>query len=168
MNSNLLLMKRKLYLLPHGCRRIGVGMLLAIPVVLLAYFVICHFMTFNLPGHLEAGRIINKCTNTVASALLLGGILLVVFSREKSEDEMIDAIRRSSVVTVAYVFFLLFMAVNLFCLIFPQYYFNPQEHRSLTGGFLATAAHPFLFFLYYEAVFRFRLAKLKGEMRHEE
>ena len=164
----MLLMKRNLYLLPHGCRRIGVGMLLAIPVVLLAYFVIFHFMDFDLPGHLETGRLINKCTNTVASALLLGGIVLVVFSCEKSEDEMIDAIRRSSVVTVAYVFFLLFMAVNLFCLFFPRYYFDPQEHRSLTAGFWTTAAHPFLFFLYYEAVFRFRLAKLKRELRHEE
>lgn len=164
----MLLMKRNLYLLPHGCRRIGVGMLLAIPVVLLAYFVICRFMDSDLPGHLETARAFNRWTNFVASALLLVGILLVVFSCEKSEDEMIDAIRRSSVVTVAYVFFLLFMAVNLFCLIFPRYYFDPQEHRSLTAGFWTTAAHPFLFFLYYEAVFRFRLAKLKRELRYEE
>ena len=97
------------------------------------------------------------------------------FSREKYEDEMIDAVRKSSLMCVAYVSFLVFVTIPLapgLCdivtnLVNPSEVWHKTEWPRL-DELSRTLKEPLIIFVFYEIVFRIRLAKLKKALKNEE
>lgn len=80
------------YLLPHGYKRIG--WCLTIPFLLLGLYMTIFGQSVGLPVWLE--KIFGDYLDEVISIALIVGLLLVGFSREKTEDEYITKIRLES------------------------------------------------------------------------
>ena len=99
-------MKNKTYMLPYRFRKCGYGLIIA------------SVLSFEL-GLLMANvwEIIPK-THTrfismVMYLLFFLGIFLIVMTKEKDEDEMVDSIRRRSIATTAFIAFGIFVVTNL-------------------------------------------------------
>ena len=166
-----MLMKRN-YLLPHVCQRIGVWLLLATLVLFCAYFIACMVIAFKAPDAdnvLSSNSLFTHYWHLAISLMMGVAIVLIAFSREKYEDEMIDSVRKSSVVTVAYVLFIVYMAITLLrCCVNTDFIDMSGNTVSLTADLMDTVCNPILFFLFYEIVFRTRLAKLRKALKNEE
>ena len=161
-----MLMKRN-YLLPHVCQRIGVWLLLATVALFCAYFIACMVIAFKAPD--ADIHLFTHCASTAFSLMMCIAVVLIAFSRERYEDEMIDSVRKSSVVTVAYVLFIVYMAITLLrCCVNTDFIDMSGNRVSLTADLMDTVCNPILFFLFYEIVFRTRLAKLKKALKNEE
>lgn len=166
-----MLMKRN-YLLPHVCQRIGVWLLFATLALFCTYFIACMVIAFDSP---EADNVLSSNSLFthywhLAISLMMGvAIVLIAFSREKYEDEMIESVRKSSIVSVAYVSFLLYMGIHLLRCCFNTDYIDMSGNRvSLMADLMDTVCNPILFFIFYEIVFRTRLSKLRKALRNEE
>ena len=99
-------MKNKTYMLPYRFRKCGYGLIIA------------SVLSFTL-GLLMANvwEIIPK-THTrfismVMYLLFFLGIFVIVMTKEKDEDEMVDSIRRRSIATTAFIAFGIFVVTNL-------------------------------------------------------
>ena len=166
-----MLMKRN-YLLPHAFQRIGVALGLTVAVLLVVYCAACFFIAFDSP---EADSILSsegRFTNTAAfivNTLLCLCIFLMGFSYEECEDEMIDAVRKSSVVSTAYGVFIIYlwcvMAGNMANFIMPAL---NLENNEIIKDLKETITDPVIIFVIYELVFRTRLSKLRKALRDEE
>ncbi|MCH5329469.1 MAG: hypothetical protein J1E04_00795 [Alistipes sp.] len=170
-------MKRS-YLLPHIYQRIGVWMFIAAIVALICYAAVCMIIEFDAtdPDMLLSKRgILVRYSNLVICIFLWISILFTAFSRERHEDEMIESVRRKSVVNVAYTVFLIYLFIVLFGIISDTYFGPvPTYARNVClldfasiKDFMHTITDPTILFLFYEAVFRTRLARLKKALKNE-
>lgn len=169
---------KKNYLLPHVCQRAGVCLGLFAALMLVVYWVVCLRVAFVSEA---ADAILSpsaRFTNFTASAIVIilcTAVILMAFSREKYEDEMIDAVRKSSLMCVAYVSFLVFVAIPLvpgLCDIVANIV-NPSDVWQKTewprlDELSKTLKEPLIIFVFYEIVFRTRLARLKKALKDEE
>ena len=157
-------MKRN-YLLPHRCQRIGIWLLMATLVLFCACCIAG--TTFKSPG-LDIDVVAHRAT-TVFSLMMCIAVVLITFSCEKYEDEMIDSVRKSSVVTVACILFLVYIAITMLrCCVNTDFIDHSGNTVSLTADLRDTVCNPLLFFLFYEIVFRRRLAKFTKALKNEE
>ena len=167
----MMLMKRN-YLLPHVCQHIGLCAALLAGVILIAYIVFCMYIAFrneNADEILSPSSSFTHGTYCIIHLLACIGVLLYTFSREKYEDEMIDSVRKSSVVTVAYVLFLVYIVITMLRICINTDYIDLSgKEVSLTSDLMHTISDPMIFFLVYEIVFRTRLSKLRKALRNEE
>ena len=165
-------MKRN-YLLPHICQRAGLWLGVAAFVAI----VICKVLSAK-------GVIVNTATAlsaaggyiyTLLAMLMCVAVLLITFSKERCEDEMIDAVRKSSVTSVAYTVFLIFTVVSILWymgdLCFNLRHADSVWHQTESNRLrelMNFIKDPFVIFVFYQAVFRIRLSKLKKALKDEE
>lgn len=163
---------KKNYLLPHVCQRTGKGLLLAALLLLAGHFAVCMYAAFSqTPGAdaiLSPASLFMRYSHNVFSFTLGAGILLTAFSCERCEDEMIASVRKDSLVSVAYIAFLLYLLLWLFRSLLSTDYIVQGNRVSPVGDLMQTIGQPLLLFILYETVFRLRLSKLKKAMRDEE
>ena len=110
-----MLMKRN-YLLPHVYQPIGLCAIGLSVVILFTYIVVCMYIAFrnqNADEILSPSSSFTHGTYCIIHMLACIGVLLYTFSCEKYEDEMIDSVRKSAVVTAAYVLFLVYIAITM-------------------------------------------------------
>ena len=157
-------MKRN-YLLPHRCQRIGIGLLLA---ALVPFCACCIAGTTCKSPGVDIDVFVHRAS-MVSGLMMCIAVVLITFSCEKYEDEMIDSVRKSSVVTVAYILFLVYIAITMLRWCFNTDFIDHSGNTvSLTADLRDTLCHPLLFFFYYEIVFRRRLAKFRKALNNEE
>ena len=103
------------YLFPHRFKRIGTWIL--IPFVLLGWYVVNYdiepeFFDFTVPAifvdeifgeKFAFGMTENNILNEIIGVVLILSFLMVAFSKEKQEDELIAKIRLDSLVWATYV-----------------------------------------------------------------
>ena len=154
------------YLFPHRFKKIGIMML--IPVILLGWYVVNYDIEpeiFDL--HVPAifvdeifgekfmfGMTENNVLNEIIGIILIIGFLMVAFSKEKQEDELIAKIRLESLVWATYVNY----AVLLISMIF------------IFGiSFLwVMIFNMFTILLFFIIRFNWQVKKLNKQMSHEE
>ena len=114
------------YLLPHRFKRIG--MFVLIPFIFLGWYVVNYdvepeIFDWRVPAILVDeiigenfvfGMTENNVLNEIIGVVLIIGFLMVAFSKEKQEDELIAKIRLESLVWATYVNY----AVLLFSMLF--------------------------------------------------
>ena len=159
------------YLLPHSYQRIGLWALYSAIALFVIYFFAC--LTIAFSDHADTLlRPDSMFVNSIyfANAILICiGLMLIAFSMEKHEDEMIAAIRKDSVATAAYVIFLFYMTVTIASQIleFRNFSLGIDDSSSLSG-LTQTIVQPIIIFAIYEIIFRIKLAKSKRGLEHEE
>ena len=172
-----MLMKRN-YLLPNVCQRVGVCLGIVAALMLVVYWIVClkvAFVSENADAILSPSARFTNFSASVIVIMLCTAVILMAFSREKYEDEMIDAVRKSSLMCVAYVSFLVFVTIPLvpgLCdivtnLVNPSDVWHKTEWPRL-DELSRTLKEPLIIFVFYEIVFRIRLAKLKKALKNEE
>jgi hypothetical protein len=119
------------FLFPHSCKRIG--WILAVPAAILMILVMHFDFTFKFLDYTQKGAKhinfdngflfniqFNNFTDEVGSLLLICGLLLIAFSKEKVEDERIATLRLESLVWAIYVnsAFLIFSIIFFYSSLF--------------------------------------------------
>ena len=164
---------KRCYLLPHSCQVTGVwlGVAAAAAVVIFKVLTACGVVEVST----YEVSIVGGYLYTTLAMLLCTAVLLITFSRERCEDEMIDAVRKSSVTSVAYAVFLIFTVVSILWymgdLCFNLRHADSVWHQTESNRLrelMNFIKDPFVIFLFYQAVFRVRLSKLKKALRDEE
>lgn len=109
------------FLFPHQFRPLG--WVLALPGLVLGFLII--YRDYQIPGFGMAvqprsiyfhGSIFQNLTNTLALMLVIIGLFLVAFSREKKEDELSTRIRQNALywgILVSYLLYLAWLIINL-------------------------------------------------------
>jgi hypothetical protein len=108
------------FLLPHQLRPIG--WLLAIPGLVFGYFIT--YRNYEIPGFGFSVKpkpafpwpLYQGLTNTLALTLVVTGLVLVAFSKEKKEDELTARMRQNALywgVLVNYIIYLVWLMINL-------------------------------------------------------
>jgi len=104
------------FLFPHYCR--WIGLLLAIPGFVLGYFNVYHEFFFKqLTFNEEQLQVVFGCgnlTDEIALALVVCGLMLIAFAKEKIEDELTARLRLDALywaILINYLGFLLFEIV---------------------------------------------------------
>ena len=163
---------KKSYLLPHAYRRAGVWALISAALVLAAYVTVCMVVAFrceNADALLSRTSLLTIGAYNLTYALVCVGIVLFAFSRERFEDEMIDAVRRSSVVRAAYTVFLFYMTVMLAgCVVDFVSAGVGGDGFATVENILKSVEDPMVMFLFYQLFFRVKLAKLRRALNNEE
>lgn len=167
---------KRTYLLPHVCQRIGVwlGMTTFAAALLTA--------GLSSAGILSSGTEVpdgglshaGGCISMLFRQLLIAAVLLITFSCEREEDEMIADVRKRAITHTAYAVFLLHIVTALLwngCemihnLLHPASLWQEYPIELFRQLALATK-DPLVVFLLYQAVLRTRLAKLKQALKNE-
>lgn len=114
------------FLLPHRLRPLG--WILAIPGFVLGYLII--YRDYEIPGFgflvrpkslFFHGSLYQGLTNTLALTLVITGLFIVAFSKEKKEDELTARMRQNALywaVLVNYLAYVVWLIVNLILSIF--------------------------------------------------
>jgi hypothetical protein len=114
------------FLLPHQLRPIG--WILALPGLVLGYLII--YRDYAIPGFglsvrprspFFHGSLYQGLTNTLALTLIIIGLFLVAFAKEKKEDELTARMRQNALywaVLVNYLIYLLWLIVNVVISVF--------------------------------------------------
>jgi hypothetical protein len=108
------------FLLPHQLK--PVGWLLALPGFLLGYFAL--YKDYKIPGFgipvwprgLVHGPLYQDLTNTLAIALVIMGLFIIAFCKEKKEDELTARMRLNALywaVLINYLMYLLWLLATL-------------------------------------------------------
>ena len=145
---------KKLFLLPHCFQLVG-----WIVAALAAVCVVCALLLAKTP-YLENAPAI------IGTVLLVAGLFLVGFSREKTEDEFTLHLRVSSALTALLVVFFLWILntiVTVFLVRFlPLEVFGPIEIAlDCLTGFVAV-------FVLYLVLFKIRMAHFNKKSAYEE
>ena len=167
---------KRTYLLPHVCQRIGVWLGVTTGAVM--------FLTLglSLAGILSSGTEVpdgglshaSGCVSMLFRQLLIAAVLLITFSCEREEDEMIADVRKRAITHTAYAVFLLHIVTALLwngCemlhnLLHPAPLWQEYPIELFRQLALATK-DPLVVFLIYQAVLRTRLANLKKALKNE-
>ena len=114
------------FLFPHQLRL--VGWILAVPGFVLGYFAL--YQNYKVPGFGLAlwprspffhNPVYEDLTNTFALALVIAGLFLIAFSKEKKEDELSSRIRQNALywaVLINYLIYLIWLLATLIIEIF--------------------------------------------------
>ena len=163
-------MKRTNYLLPHLCQWVGVWLGLAAWAAIILFKVLA-------PGWVAEESLLpaGGYLYTILAMMMCVAVLLITFSEEKYEDEMIVAVRKSTITTVAYAVFMVFVVASIvwyaddICLNLrqPADTWN-QVNSKWLRDILNLVKDPFVIFVFYQAVFRTRLPRLKKALTNEE
>jgi len=149
-------MDRNHYLLPHSFQRIGWALLIACPILFGLILLLFNGLKLIPQSYSQFGTLVLYLA-AAFSALFVG------LSKEKQEDEFIQAIRLRSIAQTAYICFVLMILSAIIV--------------DIRAAFrLSTVALPFyrmfnsliFAFFVYIAIFRFRLFKYRKEASHEE
>lgn len=154
------------YLFPHRFKRIGTWIL--IPFILLGWYVVNYdiepeIFDFNVPAifvdeimgeKFVFGMTENNILNEIVGVVLILSFLMVAFSKEKQEDELIAKIRLDSLVWATYVNY----AVLLFSMIFIYG----------MSFFWVMIFNMFTILLFFIVRFNWQVKKLNKTMTHEE
>ncbi len=154
------------YLFPHRFKRIGTWIL--IPFILLGWYVVNYdiepeIFDFNVPAifvdeimgeKFVFGMTENNILNEIVGVVLILSFLMVAFSKEKQEDELIAKIRLDSLVWATYVNY----AVLLFSMIFIYG----------MSFFWVMIFNMFTILLFFIVRFNWQVKKLNKTMCHEE
>jgi len=154
------------YLFPHRFKRIG--LMILIPFILLGLYVVNYdvepeIFDFNVPAifvdeifgeKVVFGMTENNILNEIVGVVLILSFLMVAFSKELQEDELIAKIRLESLVWATYVNY----AVLLFSMLF------------IYGmSFLwVMIFNMFTILLFFIVRFNWQVKKLNKTMTHEE
>ena len=164
-------MKRN-YLLPHCCQSAGLWIGMAAFAAIFALKALPSWGIFVTSSELSPA---SGYLYTLLNLLVCVAVLLITFSEERCEDEMIDAVRKSSITTVAYTVFMIFTVVSILWYL-DDIYLNlrqpcatwRQVNSNRMRELLNFVKDPFVIFVFYQCVFRVRLYKLKKALRNEE
>lgn len=154
------------YLFPHRFKRIGT--LILIPFMLLGWYVVNYdiepeMFDFNVPAifvdeimgeKFVFGMTENNILNEIVGVVLIISFLMVAFSKEKQEDELIAKIRLDSLVWATYVNY----AVLLFSMLFIYG----------MSFFWVMIFNMFTILLFFIVRFNWQVKKLNKTMTHEE
>jgi len=151
-------MNKTSYLLPHSFQRIGWGLLIACPVLLVLNLWIFNGLKLIPQSYSQFGTLVLYITAAL-SALFVG------LSEEKQEDEFIQTLRLRSIANTAWICFIL-MIVSALAIDVCQA-FKSRGTLLLLPFYKTFNSIIFAFFLYI-ALFRFRLFKYRKEACHEE
>ena len=99
-------MKNKTYMLPYRFRNWGYGLIIASVLSLVLGLLMANVWEIIPQTH-------TRFISMVMYLLFFLGILVIVMTEEKDEDEMVDSIRRRSIATTAFIAFGFFMVINL-------------------------------------------------------
>ena len=154
------------YLFPHPYKRIG--LMLLIPLMIAGWFIINfdvepEFLDFEVPAlfvdeifgeKFMFGLTENNILNEIIGAALIICFLMVAFSKEKQEDELIEKIRLDSLVWATYANY----AVLLFSMLFV---FG-------ISFFWVMICNMFTILLFFIIRFNWQVSALNKNMSHEE
>lgn len=154
------------YLFPHRFKRIGT--LILIPFMLLGWYVVNYdiepeIFDFNVPAifvdeimgeKFVFGMTENNILNEIVGVVLIISFLMVAFSKEKQEDELIAKIRLDSLVWATYVNY----AVLLFSMLFIYG----------MSFFWVMIFNMFTILLFFIVRFNWQVKKLNKTMSYEE
>lgn len=154
------------YLFPHRFKRIGT--LILIPFMLLGWYVVNYdiepeMFDFNVPAifvdeimgeKFVFGMTENNILNEIVGVVLIISFLMVAFSKEKQEDELIAKIRLDSLVWATYVNY----AVLLFSMLFIYG----------MSFFWVMIFNMFTILLFFIVRFNWQVKKLNKTMSYEE
>ena len=99
-------MKNKTYMLPYRYRKCGYGLIIASVLSFALGLLMANVWEIIPQTH-------TRFISMVMYLLFFLGILVIVMTEEKDEDEMVDSIRRRSIATTAFIAFGFFMVINL-------------------------------------------------------
>lgn len=146
------------FLLPRKCQTIGWLLLAGLPV-----FFGLTLLVFNQWHWLEQDK--SRFATVILYLMLLAGIFLIAFSREKDEDEMVRDIRISSIAIAAYIQMTLYIVVSVI------FAFN-HGFRFITTGwpfyYYNILSSAFITFILYIIIFKSRLWKIRHECKKEK
>ena len=154
------------YLFPHPYKRIG--LMLLIPLMIAGWFIINfdvepEFLDFEVPAlfvdeifgdKFMFGLTENNILNEIIGVALIICFLMVAFSKEKQEDELIEKIRLDSLVWATYANY----AVLLFSMLFV---FG-------MSFFWVMICNMFTILLFFIIRFNWQVRVLNKNMSHEE
>lgn len=154
------------YLFPHRFKRIGT--LILIPFMLIGWYVVNYdiepeMFDFNVPAifvdeimgeKFVFGMTENNILNEIVGVVLIISFLMVAFSKEKQEDELIAKIRLDSLVWATYVNY----AVLLFSMLFIYG----------MSFFWVMIFNMFTILLFFIVRFNWQVKKLNKTMSYEE
>ena len=154
------------YLFPHPYKRIG--LMLLIPLMIAGWFIINfdvepEFLDFEVPAlfvdeifgdKFMFGLTENNILNEIIGVALIICFLMVAFSKEKQEDELIEKIRLDSLVWATYANY----AVLLFSMLFV---FG-------MSFFWVMICNMFTILLFFIIRFNWQVRALNKNMSHEE
>ena len=154
------------YLFPHRFKRIGTWIL--IPFILLGWYVVNYdiepeIFDFNVPAifvdeimgeKFVFGMTENNILNEIVGVVLILSFLMVAFSKEKQEDELIAKIRLDSLVWATYVNYGVLSLSMIF--IYGMSFFWVMIFNMFT------------ILLFFIVRFNWQVKKLNKTMTHEE
>ena len=154
------------YLFPHPYKRIGLTLL--IPLMIAGWFIINfdiepEFLDFEVPAlfvdeifgeKFMFGLTQNNILNEIIGVALIICFLMVAFSKERQEDELIEKIRLDSLVWATYANY----AVLLFSMLFVYG----------ISFFWVMICNMFTILLFFTIRFNWQVRKLKTSFSHEQ
>ena len=154
------------YLFPHRFKRIG--LMILIPFILLGLYIINYdvepeIFDFNVPAvfvdeimgeKFVFGMTENNILNEIVGVVLILSFLMVAFSKEKLEDELIAKIRLDSLVWATY--------VNYGVLLLSMIFIYGMSF------FWVMIFNMFTILLFFIVRFNWQVKKLNKTMSHEE
>lgn len=99
-------MKNKTYMLPYRFRKCGYGLIIASVISFVLGLLMANVWEIIPKTH-------TRFISMVMYLLFFLGIFVIVMTKEKDEDEMVDSIRRRSIATTAFIAFGIFVVANL-------------------------------------------------------
>lgn len=99
-------MKNKTYMLPYRFRKCGYGLIIASVISFVLGLLMANVWEIIPKTH-------TRFISMVMYLLFFLGIFVIVMTKEKDEDEMVDSIRRRSIATTAFIAFGIFVVTNL-------------------------------------------------------
>ena len=99
-------MKNKTYMLPYRFRKCGYGLIIASVLSFALGLLMANVWEIIPKTH-------TRFISMVMYLLFFLGIFVIVMTKEKDEDEMVDSIRRRSIATTAFIAFGIFVVTNL-------------------------------------------------------
>ncbi len=144
--------------MPYSFQMIGWGMVVAAPL----YWILGNFVLDGLEWFGDGNRYMN---NMILQSLFYIGILLVAFSREKDEDEMVKEIRVGSLAIAGYAALLLFVITTFT----GEFWYAHMKGEPDVDGWFKFCRVTQLFFnifvwlFVYLAIYKIRLWKSRWE-----
>ena len=147
---------KKNYLLPNRFKKLGWGILVAVPVVFVLSLGLFH--ADLIP------QMFSRYMTMLLYMMLFVGVFMVVLSQEKEEDEMIRAIRGRSVSLSVFITFTLYIVMSLVVAFVHGFRSLDCSGIYKIHEMVSNIMTPFLIYL---VIFRISIWKMRNECREE-